>query len=385
MVSTTGASLLDGDGGHLLRERLLPRALVITPNIPEAEALLGRPIPDAPAMEQAASDLVAAGARSVLIKGGHFTGASSSDYWSDGSGGFWLTGPRIDTPHSHGTGCTLSAAIAACLAQGFELADALVLAKMYVTAGLRAAVGLGRGPGPVAHTGWPRGLENLPGLSRQLPRTAPQPFPDCGGELGLYPVMPDADWVERMVALGVTTVQLRVKNLGDEETEREVVRAIDLCRARGVRLFVNDHWQLAIRHGAYGVHLGQEDLDSADVAAIHRAGLRLGISTHSWYEIARAHALRPSYIAIGPIFPTTTKVMKFTERGIERLREWVHLLAPGYTLTAIGGIDGRRMPAVLATGVGSAAAVTAITLAEDVPATVAELLALHAASRPSAG
>jgi hydroxymethylpyrimidine kinase/phosphomethylpyrimidine kinase/thiamine-phosphate diphosphorylase len=377
MVSTTGASLLDGAGGKLLREKLLPRATVITPNLAEAAALLGRPVETAEQMEQAARDLVALGARSVLVKGGHLPGQLSGDFWSDGENSFWLTGERIDTIHTHGTGCTLSAAIAASLARGFELADALVLAKMYVTAGLRAAVQLGAGPGPVAHTGYPRRLADLPMLRRGHGVVA-EAFPDCGGELGLYPVMPTAEWVERVLALGVTTVQLRSKHLSPEQTEAEIVRAIAASRRHGARLFINDHWQLAIRHGAYGVHLGQEDLDTADVEAIRRAGLRLGVSTHAWYEIARAHALRPSYIAIGPIFPTTTKVMKFSSRGLDRLREWVGLLRPDYTLTAIGGIGREQLPQVLETGVGSVALVTAITEAADWQAATRELLRLHA-------
>lgn len=378
MVSTSGASLLDGEGGRLLRETLLPRATVITPNLSEASALLGRPVETAAQMEQAARDLVALGARSVLVKGGHLPGDFSGDYWTDGRSGFWLHGERIDTVHTHGTGCTLSAAIAAALARGFELADALVLAKMYVTAGLRVAAGLGAGPGPVGHAGWPRDLADLPRL-QACPAAVPESFPDCGGELGLYPVLPNAEWIERVLPLGVQTVQLRCKHLSAEHTEAEVVRAIAASRRHGARLFINDHWQLAIKHGAYGVHLGQEDLDTADVTAIRRAGLRLGISTHAWHEIARAHALRPSYIAIGPIYPTTTKVMRFSEQGLLQLAEWVRLLKPAYAMTAIGGINRERLPGVLATGVGSAALVTAITEAGNWQAATRELVRLHAA------
>ncbi len=126
------------------------------------------------------------------------------------------------------------------------------------------------------------------------------------------------------------------------------------------------------------MHLGQEDLGTADIEAIAKAGLRLGVSTHSWYEIARAHAVRPSYIAIGPIYDTTTKAMKFGPQGLEQLTEWVNLLKAEYPLTAIGGINLERAPSVLASGVESCAMVTAITLSEDVEGTVSELLALHA-------
>ncbi len=379
MVTTTGASLLDGEGGRQLRERLLPRVDLLTPNLTEAEVLLGRTIRGTEQMAQAATDLVAMGARSVLIKGGHdVDNPCSADFWTDGTQQFWLSTPRIDTIHTHGTGCTLSAAIAAALARGEALEDALVLGKMYVTQGLRVSRRPGTGPGPVAHRGFPRRLADLPMLSADNPQPdAGVRFPDCGGELGLYPVVDTADWIERLLPLGVRTIQLRNKTLQGDALAAEVARAVELSREYGARLFINDYWELAIQHGAYGVHLGQEDLDDADIAAIRRAGLRLGISTHSWAEIARAHALRPSYIAIGPIFPTTTKVMKFSERGIDRLQQWVDLLREDYTLTAIGGINRERAPQVLATGVGSCALVTAITLASDYRAETAGLLALH--------
>lgn len=378
--ASSGASLLDGAGGGLVRERLLPRVDLLTPNRAEAEALLGRAIGDRAGMAQAARELVALGARSVLITGGHFEDEDDglcADYWSDGDDGFWLAGPRIDTIHSHGSGCTLSAAITAALARGYALADALVLGKLYVSRGLRTACQLGGGPGAVAHTGWPASSGDLPVLTRHWP-PPDYTFPDCGGELGLYPVVDSADWIERLLPLGISTIQLRIKDRPPAHIEAEIQRAVTVSRRHGARLFVNDYWQAAIRCGAYGVHLGQEDLDSADLGAIAAAGLRLGISNHSYYEIARAHGCRPSYMALGPIFPTTTKAMKFADQGVAQLRLWAELLHPVYTLTAIGGINRERTPAVLAAGVGSCAMVSAITGAADVGAEVAQLLALHA-------
>jgi len=384
MISTSGSMLQDAAGGRLLRERLLPRADLITPNRPEAEALLGRTLHSRADVEAAAADLLRLGPRSVLIKGGHFgeDDALCADYWSDGRDAFWLSGPRIATTHTHGTGCSLAAAIAAGLARGLALPDALVLAKMYVSAGLRSARALGAGPGPVGHVGAPTriGIEDLPVLSRAAPAPPAPAFADCGGDLGLYPVVDSADWIERLLALGISTIQLRVKDKPPAVIAAEIERAVALSRRYGARLFINDYWQLAIAHGAYGVHLGQEDLDSADLDAIRRAGLRLGISNHSYYEIARAHGIRPSYMALGPIFPTTTKMMKFSDQGLDQLRDWANLLRPVYTLTAIGGINRERAPAVLDTGVGSCAMVSAITLAADVDGEVEHLLRLHAQS-----
>ena len=389
MAASSGASLLDGEAGIVLREQLLPRADVITPNRHEAEALLDRQINSPEEVEIAARDLLKLGARSVLITGGHFADFNFDsdpqrchDYWTDGVDGFWLAGPRIDTIHTHGSGCTLASAIAAAVARGYAIKDALVLAKMYVSAGLRKSRQIGGGPGPVAHSGWPQMFEDFPVLSKHFSAhdfsTQEQnAFLDCGGELGLYPVMPSAEWIEKLLPLGITTIQLRVKDKSPEETESEIVRAIELSRRYSARLFINDYWQLAIKHGAYGVHLGQEDLDIADIEAIRHAGLRLGVSNHSYYELARAHGLRPSYLALGPIFPTTTKAMKFADQGLEQLQRWSNLLKPAYTLCAIGGIDYSRASKVLATGVGSCALVSAITHAADYRTATKELLALH--------
>lgn len=376
LYASNGASLF-ADDHRALREKLLPCVDVLTPNRFEAEALLGRKLDGGDAIEQAARDLVALGPRSVLIKGGHFETSADRrlDYWTDGSEGFWLAGPHIQTIHGHGTGCTLSSAITAALARGFALPDALVLAKMYVARGLRDAVQLGGGPGAVAHGGWPDHIDDLPVLSRSMPVAQAASFPGCDGELGLYPVVDSIEWIERLLPLGVKTIQLRIKQQPLDVVEAQIRRAVALSRQYGARLFVNDYWQLAISCGAYGVHLGQEDLDVADVAAIREAGLRLGVSNHSYYELARAHGLRPSYMALGPIFPTTTKVMKFADQGLAQLERWTSLLKPSYTLTAIGGIGRERVPSVLATGVGSCAMVSAITQADDYAEVVRDLLA----------
>ena len=169
--------------------------------------------------------------------------------------------------------------------------------------------------------------------------------------------------------MGVRTLQLRIKDKRPEQVEQLVVEAIALGRKYDARLFINDFWQLAIKHQAYGVHLGQEDIEQADLPAIAKAGLRLGISTHGYYEILRAQALKPSYIALGHIFPTQTKAMPSQPQGLERLARYVRLL-PNTPTVAIGGIDLKRAPAVWDTGVGSIAVVTAISLAADPHAVV---------------
>jgi len=207
-----------------------------------------------------------------------------------------------------------------------------------------------------------------------------QAFPPVPLRLGLYPVVDTVEWISRLLEAGVKTLQLRVKNLPDEQVEPVIIEAIRLGRQYQACLFINDYWRLAVKHQAYGVHLGQEDLDTADLAAIHAAGLRLGISTHDDAELARAVAVKPSYIALGHIFPTQTKEMPSAPQGLEELARHIKQLNGSYPSVAIGGISLERAPSVLATGVGSIAVVSAITQAADWRAATAELLALCAAS-----
>ncbi len=201
------------------------------------------------------------------------------------------------------------------------------------------------------------------------------PFPATAPRLGLYPVVDSVEWIERLLSAGVRTIQLRIKDRSSIDVEPAIVAAIALGKKYAARLFINDYWQLAIEHQAYGVHLGQEDLEVADLQAIQQAGLRLGISTHDDAELDRALALRPSYIALGHIFPTQTKEMPSAPQGINELQRHLARLSEIPTV-AIGGISLARAPEVLATGVGSIAVVSAITQAADWRLATAELLAL---------
>ncbi|MBC7608870.1 MAG: thiamine phosphate synthase, partial [Polaromonas sp.] len=145
----------------------------------------------------------------------------------------------------------------------------------------------------------------------------------------------------------------------------EVIAAIEAGKAvPGAQVFINDHWQIAMAADAYGVHLGQEDLDTADIEALRNAGICLGLSTHTPAELARAKAVQPSYLAIGPIYPTTLKVMPYEPVGLERLAAWAKQAAP-YPVVAIGGISLDRLPGVMACGVDGVAVVSAVTLAAD--------------------
>lgn len=192
-------------------------------------------------------------------------------------------------------------------------------------------------------------------------------FARLTGPIGFYPVVPTSAWVERLLGWGVRTIQLRIKAADHTpaEIEREVNAAVQAGRkVPGAQVFINDHWQPALAAGAYGVHLGQEDLDIADTAALRQAGVRLGLSTHTPTELARAHAVQPSYLAIGPIYPTTLKVMPYEPVGLERLKLWAPQAAP-YPVVAIGGISLALLPGVMACGVDGVAVVSAVTLAPD--------------------
>lgn len=189
-------------------------------------------------------------------------------------------------------------------------------------------------------------------------------FPPVPFRLGLYPVVDSVEWIARLLDTGVRTLQLRIKDKRDEEVEADVMAAIALARRYNARLFINDYWRLAIKHQAYGVHLGQEDLATTDLTAIRQAGLRLGLSTHDDMEIDVALAARPSYIALGHVFPTQTKQMPSAPQGLATLTRHVARLGD-YPTVAIGGISLSRAPEVLATGVGSIAVVSAITQADE--------------------
>ncbi|WP_437889425.1 thiamine phosphate synthase [Phytobacter sp. V91] len=203
-------------------------------------------------------------------------------------------------------------------------------------------------------------------------------FPRVPQRLGLYPVVDSVQWIERLLDVGVRTIQLRIKDKPDHEVEDDIVAAIALGRRYDARLFINDYWRLAVAHQAYGVHLGQEDLETTDLKAIQRAGLRLGVSTHDDMEIDIALAARPSYIALGHVFPTQTKKMPSAPQGLAQLARHIERLAD-YPTVAIGGISLARAPEVLATGVGSIAVVSAITQAADWRAATAQLLSLAGA------
>lgn len=179
-----------------------------------------------------------------------------------------------------------------------------------------------------------------------------------------YLIVDSASWIERLVPLGVRLVQLRMKNGTDDHYRREIGRARAVCDRHGCQLIVNDYWRLAIREGCDFVHLGQEDLAGADLGAIRRAGLRLGLSTHDDNELETALAAAPDYIALGPVWPTILKAMPWAPQTPEKLPLWKARIG-AVPLVAIGGLTPERAVIVLEKGADSAAVVTDITLNAD--------------------
>ena len=369
--ATTGASFAQADLIQAYRDELLPRADVITPNRAEAALLLKQaPLNEASAIEQAAQSLQALGCKTVIITGGDAQGLNSEDYCVSPHAQGWLRLPRVNTPHNHGTGCVFASSVAAAMACGFVSMEALVVAKMATTHALRNAYAAGQGAGPVRpRSDFAQHIENLPTFS--LPRDSAQisslqtqslkfaPLSDA--DLGLYAVVDSADWVQRVLTSGVKTVQLRIKSPELVDIRREVQLAIQYGKAANAQLFINDHWQLAIEEGAYGVHLGQEDLHVADLQAIAQAGLRLGLSTHCYWEVCRAWALQPSYIACGPMYATQSKDMPWQPQGTHNVAYWSALLP--LPLVAIGGITIERASEARKAGAAGVAVISAITAA----------------------
>lgn len=334
-------------------EELLPYVTVLVVDLREAEIFLNRTLDSQQSIQDAAAKLLHSGAQGVLIKGKE--GLWLHDYWTDGTQSFWLTQRRDVDVNYLETGDVFSVAIAGALALGHSSEDALVIATMYVQQAIR------RAHTDLYYGGFSEDESDVPYLSSAPLYKVPEPF-KRSHYLGLYPVVDSADWVEFLLKLGVKTIQLRIKERTKELVD-EMRRSIALAKKYQATLFINDYWDLALELGAEAVHLGQSDLDTADLDAIRHKGLLLGVSTYCYYEVARAHAICPSYIAIGPIYPTTSKDMVFLAQGIEKLQVWQRILH--YPLVAIGGINLERAADVVATGVCGIALISAITEAAD--------------------
>lgn len=349
--------------------RDLPRPALLCLDRRETTTLLGTAALNNPeAVTQAAALLRAAVGEAVVITG------DEADYADTPQASGWLelpdgAAPPLTVP---GADAVFTASAAAALAQGFVAMEAIILARMATADALRqqALTGLLQ-PRP----DFAQRSNNLPHFSLPRPTTVSGFAALSDPDLGLYAVVDSAAWVARVVTAGVHTVQLRIKDAEGPEhrdfVRQQIRESIHAATAAGAQLFINDHWQLAIEEGAYGVHLGQEDLHIADLAAIRRAGLRLGISTHAYWEVCRAWTLRPSYIACGPIHPTQAKAMPWVPQGNDNLAYWCALLP--LPVVGIAGMDVTRTEKAARAGAAGVAVISAITAAASPETAIAQL------------
>ncbi len=365
--ATTGADLSSDALREVLLRELMPRATVITPNRVEAAWLLGwnaSTLATADGVKRASVALRELGPQAVIVTGGDAGGIHASDWMDTPEAAGWLSLPRVDTAHHHGSGCVFAATLAGALALGFCSADASIIAKMSTSQAVREGTPAGQGAGAVRPLrGFALHPELLPVLHSGAEVGTGAFEPLVTPRLGLYAIVDSADWVERLLAAGARTLQLRIKQDASHQVSQEVLRSVRAASAAGAQLFINDHWQLALEHGAHGVHLGQEDLATADIDALRNAGLRLGVSTHSYWEVCRAHALRPSYIACGPIHATTTKEMSWWPQGADNLAYWCKVLRE--PVVAIAGMDLLRSQEAVRCGAAGVAVLRGIVQAAD--------------------
>jgi len=269
--------------------------------------------------------------------------------------------PKIDNEHA--ADHYELAGMVAAIQMGFIERDANVLGKAW-----SRMVHQDGGFNPFKWPSRPEHFDLLPWTRNMNPNA----FAECPKRLGLYAVMPDAEWVKRMVDAEIPTVQLRFKSEDKKLIRKHIAESVKAVEGSRTLLFINDYWQEAIEAEAYGIHLGQEDLETADLDAIRSAGLRLGLSTHGYAEMAYADRFCPSYIAMGAVFPTNLKKMETAPQGLGRLYKYAQLMNH-YPLVAIGGIDEGSIHAVAQSGVGSVAVVRAISGSSDPKAEVKRL------------
>jgi hydroxymethylpyrimidine kinase/phosphomethylpyrimidine kinase/thiamine-phosphate diphosphorylase len=379
VISSCGERRLSEAVKKALMKLLIPRARIVTSNAQALSDLCALEVNDLPSLLDGGRALLALGAKAVFAKGGIVGECNtlSTDIYCDARQSYALSSERWQGVDSLcDTQCGTAAVITCLLNQGTNMDDALVMAKGLINQAIALAEESSDGR-------YRAEVSSLISHHRYVPKRHPIGdlpdfiFPDCGtNSLGIYPVVDSAEWIEKLLPLGVSTIQLRIKQDSPDHIEHQVSEAIRLCKGKHIRLFINDHWQLAIKHAAYGIHLGQEDIETADLRAIAAAGLRLGISSHCWWEVARALAIAPSYLALGPIYATSSKDMPWVPQGVDAVRQWVSLMDGAIPLVAIGGIDYDRARLLKQTGVGSVAMISAITQAPDYQQATRKLLKL---------
>lgn len=334
LSTSSGYLILDKRELKVLIKHLLPTIFLLTPNILEAERILNCKIQNDDQVELAANKLLEMGVRQVILKGGHRDSEASADFWTDGKDTCWLSSPRFSHElNIRGTGCAFSSALTACLAKGDSVLDAFVKAKAYVSQGIATASKLDEKYAFISSK--ETKIKSLPSYKGRFISAVTQYFPPCQ-TIGFYPIVDNFDSLVKLAGWNVKMIQLRLKGIPENELEAAIVQAVRFSKEKNVKLIINDYWALAIKYQAYGVHLGQEDLERADLKRVAEAGLCLGLSCHSYLELTVAETISPSYVAVGPVFVTNTKPER-SPLSIKQLCEWRDVIKR--PLVAIGGIS----------------------------------------------
>jgi len=376
---------------NAIKDNLLPWVDLLTPNLLEAVSFAGKKPTSESTLINFSQTLADKFNCQILLKGGHVSDVFDAEtpqtrcfdyyaraknlavtrYLPEPCSQFSLSQPYEKQTNRRGSGCMLASLIAGFVANQYTFCDAIVFSNGVMKKAFDAALPLGTSRGgalsltaDIKHQMLPH-VDSFNGLKVQTILDSKIAFSPCPSPLGLYPVVDSVQWLTRLLKLGVKTIQLRSKDKTDQEVEPDITAAIALGRRYNARVFINDYWQLAIKHGAYGVHLGQEDLVVADLNAIKKAGLRLGLSTHGLFEAQWVSQLKPSYMAIGHIYTTQTKDMPSRPQGLDKLASQVAIFKETLPLVAIGGITAKHVAEVVKTSIGSVALVTAITKASN--------------------
>lgn len=328
LFSTTGGELLEKEGISFLKKYFFPLVDLLTPNLEELSLLLNG--------DANPHELFKFGIKNILLKGGHEEGSKDfvDDYFFSNNEEFKISSIKIKRDYStRGTGCALASALAFGLSTGLTLKESLIFAKINLSKNLRLASFDQDVFVMYPNIPFEQDLKSpdMPSVNLGVGK-----FPDLGIErVQIYPIVDRADFLKKLV--GIKIAQLRIKDLSGYELEVEIKNAIEISNQLGIKLFINDYFELAKKYKAFGIHLGQEDLARYDRLDLLESGLRLGISTHSYFELAVALGYKSSYIAFGPIYFTNLKAMSFAPQGVEKLKIIRKLVE--FPLVAIGGIS----------------------------------------------
>ena len=390
LISKHGQPLLPAECVEMLRSELLPLASLVTPNIHEASVLAGCAIATVADAEFAGRKILELGAKAVLVKGGHLAAAPGTDLLVTRSGVERFPGEWIDSANTHGTGCTLSAAIATSLGLGRTLSDSVARAKQFISEAIRAGESVGKGGGPTDAFFFLRSEAAASGWVQFLGDAGTAQVAERPGAL-LHVITDElvqtryshAELARQAAEGGADVIQFREKR---PWTTSELVRAAaSVARAiegSGARLVVNDRADVAAAVGAAGVHLGPHDLSLAVARRLLGCSALLGATANSLADAARAAAQAPAYVGAGPVFGSRTKSNPGPELGLEGLRSIVNAVT--VPVVAIGSVMPDRVAEIMATGVAGIAVASAVACDRDPAAATRRLReALAACARNS--